>query len=178
MWGTHQNSSSGGLAGDELARPVLGLGDEGALKLLLVLALGALLLLLGVVGRELGLLAAADEGHCAPYQHDGQPRQEGEDAREQEAPPLAHAEAFIGVADDHRRRLLRAAPVLRHPARAASGVQRGLSHQTGRTHALLAAFSLERLLHTHCLVRLALSVAAAHPRALALCLPECGARDR
>jgi hypothetical protein len=135
---THQNASSGGLAGDELARPVLGLGDEGALKLLFVLALGALLLLLGVVGRELGLLAAEDEGQGAPYQHDGEPRQEGEDAREQEAPPLAHAETF-GV-DDDGRRLLRAAPVLRHAARTASGVQRGLSHQTA--HALAARFAV------------------------------------
>lgn len=74
--GTHQYSSCGGLAGDELAGPVLGLGHEGALELLFALASRFLLLLLGVVGRQLGLAAAAQVGAEAPQQHHHEPRRE------------------------------------------------------------------------------------------------------
>lgn len=58
---TNQNSSGGGLARDEFAGPILGLGHEGALELLFALSRRFLLLLLGVVRRQLGLLAATDE---------------------------------------------------------------------------------------------------------------------
>lgn len=66
MINTYQYSSGGGLAGDEFAGPVLGLGHEGAFELLFPLSGRLLLLLLGVVGRELRLLAAANERARAP----------------------------------------------------------------------------------------------------------------
>lgn len=92
---THQYSSGGGLAGDELAGPVLRLGHEGALELLFALPRRLLLLLLGVVGRELRLLAAADERASAPYHHHEQPREESEDRRQEKAPPFSDTEAVI-----------------------------------------------------------------------------------
>lgn len=94
--GTYENTAGGGLSGDEFARPVLGLGHERALELLLA-ALRLLLLLLRVVGRIFGLLAAAEEGERAPYQHDEQPGEERTYRRQQEAPVLALAEAVVRV---------------------------------------------------------------------------------
>lgn len=63
---TYKNASRGRLSRNEFAGPVLGLGHKSALELLLVLAVGLLLLLLGVVGAQLGLLAAAQEGGGPP----------------------------------------------------------------------------------------------------------------
>ena len=63
---TYKDPSGCRLSRDEFARPVLGLGHESALELLLVLAVGLLFLLLGVVGPELGLLATAQEGRRPP----------------------------------------------------------------------------------------------------------------
>lgn len=92
---THQYSSGGGLTGDEFAGPVLGLGHEGALELLFALPRRLLLLLLGIVGCELRLLAAADKRARAPYQHHQQAREESEDRRQEEAPPFSDTEAVI-----------------------------------------------------------------------------------
>lgn len=86
---TYQDAAGGSLAGDELPGPVLGLCHERALELLLALAGELLLLLLGVVGAKVGLLAAAQEGEGAPYQHDQQPGEESADAGQEEAPVLA-----------------------------------------------------------------------------------------
>lgn len=61
----YQNPSRGGLSRYEFAGPVLGLGHKRALELLLA-ARGLLLLLLGVIWREVRLLPAADEREHAP----------------------------------------------------------------------------------------------------------------
>lgn len=66
---TYQYSSGGGLTGYEFAGPVFRFGHERALELLFALPCRLLLLLLGVVGRQLRLLAAAAERARAPYQH-------------------------------------------------------------------------------------------------------------
>ena len=63
---THQNSSGGGLPGDEFACPVLRLGHECALELLFALPCRLLLLLFWVIWREFGLLSAAEEGKGSP----------------------------------------------------------------------------------------------------------------
>jgi hypothetical protein len=96
--GTHQDASSGGLSGDELAGPVFGVGDESAFELLLGLArrFGQVLLLevtLAVLGRS--VFTAADHGQAAPDEDDREAGQEGEDAGQEEAPPLAVLEAFL-----------------------------------------------------------------------------------
>lgn len=83
------------MAGDEFAGPVLGLGHEGALELLFVLPRCFLLLLLGVVRRQLWLLAAAHERASPPCQHHHKPRDECEDRRQEKAPPFSDTEAFI-----------------------------------------------------------------------------------
>lgn len=89
---SHQNTSSGGLSGNQLAGPVLGLGHKSPLELL-ALAGRFLLLLLRVIWGELGLLATAEEGERTPEKHDQQSGEEGEDARQEEAPPFPLLEA-------------------------------------------------------------------------------------
>lgn len=102
---TYQDPAGGGLARDELAGPVFGLGHEGPLELLLVLPRRLLLFLLRIVRSELRLLAAADERARPPYQHDEQPRDERENRREQEAPPFSDDEAGIFFTDRRGSRL-------------------------------------------------------------------------
>jgi hypothetical protein len=91
---THEDASSGRLSGYELASPVFGLGHKSPLELL-ALARGLLLLLLGVIGRELGFLPATEEGNGPPKEDDEEAREEGEDTREEEAPPLPDHEAAV-----------------------------------------------------------------------------------
>lgn len=108
MYETHQNTSSSGLSGNQLAGPVLGLGHKSPLELF-ALAGRLLLLLLRVIWGDLRLLATAQEGERAPEEHDQQPGEEGEDARQQEAPPFPVLEAVV-----YNRGLL-GRPFGRHP---------------------------------------------------------------
>lgn len=104
---SYQDTSSGGLSGNQLAGPVLGLGHKSPLELL-ALAGRFLLLLLRVIWGELGLLATAEEGERTPEEHDQQPGEEGEDARQEEAPPFPLLEAVV-------YRGLHGRPFGRHP---------------------------------------------------------------
>lgn len=84
---TYQDTSSGGLSGNEFTGPVLGFGHKSPLELF-ALAVRLLLLLLRVIWSELGFLATAEEGERTPEEHDQQPGEEGENARQQKAPPF------------------------------------------------------------------------------------------
>lgn len=95
---TYQDPARGGLARDELPRPVLGFCHKVALHQVLGLGLAGglalllrqeflLLLLFLILGRI--PIAAAEEGEGPPYQHYEDPGQEGEDTRQQEAPPFS-----------------------------------------------------------------------------------------
>jgi hypothetical protein len=112
----HQYPSGGGLSRDELSRPVLGLGHERALELLLALPGSLLLLLLGVVGPILDLLPAAEEGEQPPHQHDEEAGQEGEDAGQEEAPVFPLIETGVRCVGTGDGRLVRRL-FARHPAR-------------------------------------------------------------
>lgn len=103
---SHQDTSSSGLSGNQLAGPVLGLGHKSPLELL-ALAGRLLLLLLRVIWQELGLFATTEEGERTPEEHDQQPGKEGEDARQQKAPPFPLLEAVF--------RGLHGRPFGRHP---------------------------------------------------------------
>lgn len=92
---THQYSPRSGLTRYQLTGPVLGLGHEGALELLLPLADGLLFLLLRVIGRQLGLLSTADEREEPPQQHDDKADDEGEDTGQEEAEPLPLLETYL-----------------------------------------------------------------------------------
>lgn len=104
---SHQDTSSGGLSGNQLAGPVLGLGHKSSLELL-ALAARFWLPPLRVIWGELGLLATAEEGERTPEEHDQQPGEEGEDARKQKAPPFPLLEAAF-------YRGLHGRPFGRHP---------------------------------------------------------------
>ena len=96
--GTYHDAAGGGLARDQLAGPVLGLGDKAALELRLLTGrqrrrlrlFGAL----GVLGSRLG--TAAEERYRPPYQHRQNAGHEGADGGDQETPPFALLEA-LGV---------------------------------------------------------------------------------
>lgn len=92
---THQNSAGGSLPGDEFPGPVLGLGHECALELLLALPSRLLFLLFRIIWREFGLLSTAEKGKGSPQQDDGEASKEGEDTGQEETPPFSDLETII-----------------------------------------------------------------------------------